>query len=129
MTAYLHDNVFDNGLSAVKSGAVGIYITKTQQPTNYTEATSTYAVGHKTTAAGSIFPGAISAGATSGRKITTLNVTDGVVDGAGTNTAGWYGIVDASVLLVANTLSSSQSVTNGNTFTLGPFDVTLRGTT
>src|SRR5512143_1957278 len=129
MTAYLHDNVFDNGLSAVKDGAVGIYITMTQQPTNYTEATSTYDVGNKVTSAGGIFPGAISSGGTSGRKITTLNVTDGTVDRAGTNTAGWYGIVDASTLLVANTLSASQSVTNGNTFTLGPFDVTLRGTT
>ena len=63
MTAMINDNTLDNGLAALKSAADKIYICSTQ-PTTYTEATSTYALGNKNFGAGSVFPSAIAAGCT-----------------------------------------------------------------
>lgn len=125
MVAYVNDIILDNGLSYLKTNADKIYINYTQQPATYTEATSTYACGNKNFGAGAVFPGAIAAGSPSGRKVTTAAVTDGSV--TATQTAGWWSIVysGGSALLVANNLSASQAVTNGNTFTLGAFDIRL----
>lgn len=127
MTAFLNDNTLDNGLGTLKSAADKVYITSTQ-PTTYTEATSTYALGNKNFGAGAVFPGAIAAGSPSGRKLTTAAITDGSVTGTGTATS--YGIVTSasSRLEAANTLSASQAVTSGNTFTLGAFDIRLPNT-
>lgn len=122
--AYLNDNTLDNGLSALKAAASHIYICSAE-PATYTAATSTYALGNKNFGAGSVFPGAIAAGSPSGRKLTTAAVTDGAVTGNGT--ASHYAIVSAgsSRLEVANSLSASQAVVSGNTYTLAALDVRL----
>lgn len=122
--AFLNDNTLDNGLSALKAAASHIYICSAE-PATYTAATSTNALGNKNFGAGSVYPGAIAAGSPSGRKLTSAAVTDGSVTGTGTATH--YAVVSSasSRLEVAQSLSASQAVTSGNTFTLTAADVRL----
>lgn len=122
--SYINDNVLDNGLAALKSAASHIYICSAE-PANYTAATSTNALGNKNFGAGSVFPGAIAAGAPSGRKLATAAVTDGSVTANGT--ASHYAVVSSasSRLDAANSLSSSQAVTSGNVWTMGSVDIRL----
>ena len=58
-----------------------------------------------------------------GRKVTVAAISDGSITGTGTATH--YAIVDStnSRLLATAALTASQSVTNGNTFTLATFDI------
>lgn len=122
--AYLNDNTLDNGLAALKAAATHVYICTADSAT-YTAATSTNALGNKNFGAGAVFPAAIAAGAPSGRKITTAAITDGTVTATGT--AAFYSIVTAgsSRLEVSQSLSASQGVTSGNTFTLTAADIRL----
>src|SRR5262252_8557968 len=108
--------VLDNGLSSFKSNADKIYI-NSQEPTDFTGATSTYALGNKNFGAGAALTGPAN-GSPNGRKVTTVAVTDGAVSGSGT-AANWS-IVDSvnSRLLASGNLSASQVVTSGNIFTL-----------
>lgn len=124
---FLNDNTLDNGLAALKAAADRIYI-NSSEPATFTAATSTVALGNKTLSAGGVFPGAIAAGSPSGRKLTTVAVTDGTVTASGT--ASHWSIVTngSSRLEAANSLASSQAVTSGNTFTLGAFDIRLPNT-
>ena len=118
MAAYLHDRVYDNGLTVLDTEADNLYITSTQAAT-YAEATSTYALGVKATpTVGS--PAAKSGG---GREVTISAITDGTVTATGT--AGFYALVDSgnTRLLAAGALGASQSVTNGNVFTLTSFKI------
>jgi hypothetical protein len=122
MASRVATSVIDNGLASLKSAATHIYLT-TQEPANYTEASSTYAKGNKNFGAGNVFPGAIGDG-TNGRKVTTAAVTDGDITGDGTVTH--WAITDGSALLATGALAASQAVTNGNTFSLGAFDITVK---
>jgi len=112
----LNDNTLDNGLSALKASADRIYICS-QEPATYTAATSTYALGNKTLAAGGVFPGAIAAGTPSGRQLTTLAIADGTVTANGTATHDAIVSSGASRLETAQALAASQVVTSGNVFT------------
>lgn len=125
--SYLNDNTLDNGLAALKAAADRIYI-NSSEPATYTAATSTVALGNKTLTAGTVFPAAIAAGSPSGRKVTTVAVTDGTVTANGTATH-WSIVTSGSTRLeAANTLSASQVVTSGNIFTLAAFDIRLPNT-
>lgn len=121
---FINDNTLDNGLAALKAGADKIYICNLE-PATFTAATSTNALGNKTVAAGAVFPAAIAAGTPSGRKLTTLAVTDGSVTTGGT--ASHNAIVNsvASRLEVTQALGATQVVTAGNPFTLTAQDVRL----
>jgi type V secretory pathway adhesin AidA len=66
-------------------------------------------------------------GDTSGRKITVDAISDGSVSDTGT-AANWA-LVDGTRLLASGDLSSSQSVTDGNTFTLTAFDIEIQDPT
>src|ERR1035437_6205744 len=124
MTAFLNDTVFDGGLTAFHAAATTIWI-DSAQPATYTAASSTYALGSNVVGAGSCV-GAAAGGSPSGRQVTVAAVTAGSIATSGT--AAYYGITDGSVLYAANSLSSGQAVTSGNTFTLASFLITLRGT-
>lgn len=118
MADYLHDDVFDSGLSQLTSLTENLYICSTL-PTTFAEASSTYALGVKATpTVGS--PGDRSGG---GRKVTVSAITDGSVTATGT--AGFYALCDnsASKLLAQGDLASTQGVTSGNTFTLTSFEI------
>ena len=111
--ATLNDRVFDNGLTVLDTEANKIIITS-QEATTYTEANATYALGDST----SLSVGAPADRAGGGREVTVAAITDGSVTATGTATH--YAIVDTSNtrLLATSTLTASQSVTSGNTFTL-----------
>ena len=90
-----------------------------QEATDYTEATSTYTLGNST----SLSIGAPADRTGGGRKVAVAAISDGSITGTGTVTH--YAIVDTvnSRLLATAALTASQSVTNGNTFTLATFDI------
>jgi len=111
--ATLNDRVFDNGLTVLDTEANRIDITSIEA-TTYAEATSTNTLGNST----SLSIGAPADRAGGGREVTVAAITDGSVTGTGTATH--YAIVDTvnSRLLATGSLSASQAVTSGNTFTL-----------
>lgn len=111
--AFLNDRVFDNGLTVLDTEANKILITSAQ-PATYTEANATYALGNST----SLSIGAPQDRSGGGREVVVAAITDGSVTATGTATH--YAIVDTvnSRLLAAGSLTASQAVTSGNTFTL-----------
>ncbi len=118
MAAYFHNDIYDLGLSELDTDANALHIC-TQQPATYAEATSTYTKGNKTSITVSA-PGARAGG---GREVTISAITDGAVTGDGTVTH--YALVDTgtSRLLVAQSLSASKAVNNGDVFTVASFKV------
>jgi len=123
MAANVATRVLDLGLNVLDTEADKIFICSAE-PTTYSEATSTYALGNKSWSAGGAF-GSPAAGSPNGRKVASTAITDGSV--TGTNTATHWAVVDSanSRLLAVGSLSSSQAVTSGNVFTLGSFDIKL----
>lgn len=116
--ATLNDRVFDNGLTVLDTEANAIHVTS-QEATSYTDATSTSTLGNST----SLSIGAPADRSGGGREVTVAAISDGSITGTGTVTH--YAIVDTvnSRLLVTGSLSASQSVTSGNTFSLASFTV------
>lgn len=116
--ATLNDRVLDSGLSVLDTEANKIVITS-QEATTYTEANATYALGNST----SLSIAAPSDRSGGGREVVVAAITDGSITATGTATH--YAIVDTvnSRLLATSTLSASQSVTSGNTFTLASFTI------
>lgn len=118
--ATISDYVLDAALSKLDTEADRIDITS-QEATTYAEATSTYTLGNST----SLSFGAPEDGDVSGRKTRAAAITDGLVTGSGSATH--YAIVDvsASRLLATGSLTTPQSVTSGNSFTISAFDVEI----
>jgi len=116
--ATLNDRVFDNGLTVLDTEANAIHITS-QEATSYAEATSTYTLGNST----SLSIGAPQDRTGGGREVVVAAILDGSVTGTGTATH--YAIVDTvnSRLLATSTLTASQAVTSGNTFTLSSVSI------
>ena len=116
--ATVADRVLDNGLTVLDTEASRVDTTS-QEATTYAEATSTYTRGNTTSISNSA-PADRTGG---GRKVTLSAVTGASVTGTGTATH--YAITDVSNtrLLVTGTLTASQSVTSGNTFSLEALDV------
>jgi hypothetical protein len=116
----LSDGVLDAALQYIEDGVENLYITSAEA-TTYAEAQSTYKLGTKESP-GITGPGA---GDVSGRKTTVDAITDGVVDA--TDDATHWALTDnsESELLAAGALSSSESVTQGNVFTLTEFDIEI----
>ena len=111
--AILDNRVFDNGLTVLDTEANKILVTS-QEATTYTEANATYALGNSS----SLTIAAPSDRSGGGREVVVAAITDGSVTGTGTATH--YAIVDTvnTRLLAAGSLSASQAVTTGNTFSL-----------
>jgi hypothetical protein len=116
--ATLDNRVFDNGLTVLDTEANKVLITS-QEATTYTQANSTYALGNSA----SLSIGAPADRSGGGREVTVAAIADGSVTGTGTATH--FALVDTSNtrLLATGSLSASQSVTSGNTFTLASFDI------
>jgi len=115
--ATLNDRVFDNGLTVLDTEANAIHITSAEA-TDFANV-STVTLGNST----SLSIGAPADRAGGGREVTAAAITDGSVTGTGTATH--YAIVDTinSRLLATGSLSASQAVTSGNTFTLSSVDI------
>jgi hypothetical protein len=114
--ATLANAVFDNGLSTLTSNGTRIDICTTE-PTTYAEATSTYTLGNDTITIGS--PADRTGG---GREVEVGAVSNASVTGTGT--AAFFAITNGSdTLLATGALNSSQTVSSGNTFSLGSFTI------
>ena len=120
MADFLGDRVFDNGLTVLDTEADKLYITSAQAAT-LAEATTTYALGNKTLAAGDISAPSDRTGG--GRKVTVSALSGGSVTATGTATH--YAIIDSvnSRLLAAANLGASQAVTSGNTFSVTSLEI------
>lgn len=115
--ATLANAVFDDGLSTLTTNGTRIDICSTE-PTTYAEATSTYTLGNEA----SLSIGSPSDRTGGGREVTVAAVSDASVTGTGT--AAFYAITNGSDTLYATgSLSSSQGVSSGNTFSLGSFTI------
>jgi dethiobiotin synthetase len=119
MAGYLHNDVYDLGLTELDLDANVLHILS-QQPATYAEVT-TYTLGNKA----SPTVGAPEAGNPDGRQVTVSAITDGSVTATGTATH--WALVDTSGsrLLATQALASSQGVTQGNTFTLTSFTIRI----
>lgn len=118
--ATISDYVLDAALTKLDTEADRVDITS-QEATTYAGATSTYTLGNST----SLSIGAPTDGDTSGRKVVVAAISDGSVTGTGT--ASHFAIVDTSNsrLLATGSLTASQSVTSGNSFSLASFDIEI----
>jgi len=110
--ATLDNRVFDNGLTVLDTEANAIHVTSAEATSFANVAAVT--LGNST----SLSIGAPADRTGGGREVVVAAITDGSVTGTGTATH--YAIVDTvnSRLLATSTLTPSQSVTSGNTFTL-----------
>ena len=120
---HLEDRVLDLGLNVLDTESTHIYICSAE-PTTYASATTSSALGNKNFGVGACFSTPASA-SPNGRKVTSTQITDGVVNGTGT--AAFWAATDNtnSRLHAVGSLSASQGVTSGNSFTLTAFDVRL----
>ena len=117
--AFIADTVFDNGLTVVDTNGTRLDICSAE-PTTYAQATSTLTLGNDT-----VNTGAPANGATDGRRVIVPAITAGTVTGTGT--AAFWALTNGSDTLYATgSLSASQAVTNGNTFSLDAVSITIR---
>lgn len=117
--AFINDTELDALLQSIQDNVGALHICS-QEPTTYTEATSTYTLGNKT----SPTVAEPSDRSPNGREIVVSAITDGSVTATGTATH--WAIVKTTAttrLMVTGALASSQGVTNGNTFTLTQFAI------
>jgi hypothetical protein len=116
--ATLDNRVFDNGLTVLETEANKLLITS-QEASSFTEANVTYALGNTT----SLSVAAPSDRAGGGREVVAAAISDGSVTGNGTATH--YAVVDTvnTRLLATGSLTTSQVVSSGNTFSLGSFTI------
>jgi hypothetical protein len=118
--AFLSDNVLDFGVDYVDDFTETLHICSAA-PSSYGNVAAV-TLGNKATPT----VGVPENGASSGRRVIVSAITDGSVTGTGTATH-WALVKDAatSELLAWQTLSSSQAVTSGNTFTLDAISITI----
>ena len=121
MVASLEDRVLDFGLNVLDTETTFISVTNSE-PTSIAIAATTGLLGYKTGAAGTLF-GAPTAGTPNGRQVASISISDGTITTSGT--ANWWACYAAGTLHAHGTLSGSQVVTQGNTFTLAPFTIKI----
>lgn len=115
---FLADYVMDNGLAQITAEADELHICS-QEPTNYTEAKTTFTRGNKS---GPTI-GAPEDRTPSGRRVVISAIVDGDVTSSGGATH--WALVDTvnSRLLAVQALKTTQIVTFGNTFTLDAIEI------
>jgi hypothetical protein len=119
---FIADRVLDLGLSVLDTEANRLDICSSE-PAAYAAATGSASLGNKTP----LSIGTPAARAPSGRRVTVAAIADGTVTATGTATHWAITDTASSRLLATGSLSASQQVTNGNTFTLGAFDIGIPG--
>jgi hypothetical protein len=125
MAASLADQVLDNGLTYLHTNTTHVTIlSSATEPTTYAQASATFLLAYKSWGANNAV-GASGAGSPNGRQVATTAITDGTVTTTGT--ANWWGLCDEtnSILLAHGSLSASQVVTAGNTFSLASFNIRI----
>ncbi|MBL4781779.1 MAG: hypothetical protein JKX92_06010 [Porticoccaceae bacterium] len=116
----LSDEIFNQGLNWAQTNGTKLHIHKTAAPTNYAEATGANELGTDGVTTGGTVEGAVD-----GRRVIVPAITAGTVSATGT--AGYWALTDGTGVFVASgTLTPSQEVTSGNTFTLDAISLTVR---
>lgn len=125
MAKVVSDRVLDNGLVSLRAEATHIILVSAD-PSTYSEAATTFALGNKNFGAGGCFD-APADGTPNGRKLDSIVITDGDVTDSGT-ASGWA-VVDAinSRLLANGELDAPVVLVSGNTFELESFAISLPG--
>jgi hypothetical protein len=125
---YINPEVFDGGLDILDALAAGRIDITSQVATTFGNATTTdaFSLGNKTGIAISA-PGA--AGSGTGQSVTTDAITDGTVTTATSDTATHWALTDTATLYATGPLTASQTVTNGNTFSLDAIEIFIRDAT
>lgn len=116
---FIADTVFDNGLAYAQANGVRLDITSAEA-TTYAQATSTLSLGND-----AVVVGAPANGAVNGRRVQIPAITAGSVTANGSATH-WALTDGVGELLAAGALTSPQTVTNGNSFTLAAISVGIR---
>ena len=123
----IEDYIVQNGITHLHSDVTYIRITA-NEPTTYALATtgsgSSQMLGFKSWGANNAI-GADASGSPSGRVVASTAITDGTI--VTTGTAGWWAATDevSSRLLAHGSLSATQAVTAGNSFSLGSFTIRI----
>ena len=122
MAAKVADVILDSGLSTLDTAASHIFICSSE-PTTYAQASTTYLLGTKSWGAGNAFGSPAAGTSPTGRKVSSVAITDGTITTSGT--ASWWAACGTASLHAHGLLASAQAVTAGNTFSLGSFDIKL----
>lgn len=120
--AFLNDNVFDSGLSWADTNGTRIDICSVDPVGTYATVTAN-TLGNDT-----VNTGAPANGSPDGRAVTVPAITAGSVTGTGTATH-WALTNGTDTVIASGSLTASQAVTSGNTFTLDAITITLRDAT
>jgi len=126
MAKFLHDDNSDAALDYIADNGDKLFVCSAQ-PTTYAEASSTYALAdHDLTVGDGNGDYTIANGATDGRKVTLAEQATIAIDTTGTATH--VAICDSATgkVLAVFTLSSSASLTSGNTVTVPALVTTYR---
>ena len=121
--AFLNDNALDSGLAWVDTNGTRIDITSVDPGGTYATVTAN-TLGNKT----AINVTAPANHAVDGRQVTVPAITDGTVSGTGTATH-WALTNGPDTVVASGSLTASQAVTSGNTFTLDEIIIAIRDAT
>lgn len=121
--ATINDTVFDNGLGTVTTNGTRLDITSVDPGVTYATVTAN-TLGNKTVSTGA----AANASTGTGRSVTVPAITDGSVTGTGT-ASHWALTNGTNTVYASGALAATQSVTNGNTFTLDSIEIIIRDAT
>ena len=118
---FISDTVFDVSLQYLKDNVTKITLCSAE-PTNYTQANTTYKLSETGALSGADFT--LADGATDGRKVTVAAKSSLAVSSNGTIThAAW---VTGSVLLAVTKLTTSRAVTTADTVNMPAHFVAVR---
>ena len=115
----MNDAIHDSGLSWAQTNITHTSICSAE-PTNITEATSTYHLGTVATACGAPQNGDVD-----GRKVTVASASGGSVVASGT-ASHQCGHNNSDTFGAAKALGASKVVANGDTFDITAWDITSR---
>ena len=120
MVAMLEDTVLDAGLTVLDTLTSHIFICQAE-PTSYAIASTSGLLGSKSWGANNAFGSPAAGTAPIGRKVTSIAITDGTITTSGT--ASWWAACGTASLHAHGSLSATQVVTSGNTFSLAAFEI------
>jgi hypothetical protein len=121
--AYLHTDVYDDGLNQITTLTETLYLLNADPELTWATVVSA-AIGHRVAPSISIPVDRVSGG---GREVIVAAITDGTVSATGTATHWAVTDDSATKVLASGLLDNSQLLTDGNTFTLNAISIGIPG--